>query len=59
MTGLETYLIGAAIGVGVKFIADLGVRLSKRTENTTDDMIANAFKSAVSGVSIMGLFKKK
>lgn len=56
MTGIEAYLVGAALGIGVKFLADIGVRLSKRTENTTDDMIAEAFKSAVSGFSF---FKKK
>lgn len=56
MTGIEAYLIGAGVGIGIKFIADLGVRLSKRTENTIDDMIAEAFKSAISGV---GFFKKR
>lgn len=56
MTGIESYLIGAAIGLGVKFIADLGVRISKRTENTIDDMIANSFKSAVGGFNF---FKKE
>jgi len=56
MTGIEIYLVGAAIGIGVKFIADLGIRLSKRSANTIDDMIAEAFKSAVNGFN---LFNKK
>lgn len=56
MTGLETYLVGVGIGIGLKFIADLGVRLSKRTENHVDDVIMNAFKSAVGGFNF---FKKK
>lgn len=56
MTGIEAYLVGAAIGIGAKFLADLGVRLSKKTANTTDDMIADAFKSATSGFNF---FKKK
>lgn len=56
MTGIEAYLIGAGIGLGLKFVADLGIRLSKRTENTTDDMIAEAFKSAVGGFNF---FKRK
>jgi len=58
MTGIEIYLIGAGIGIGLKFIADLGVRISKRTENHVDDMIANAFKSAVGSFNIFKLFKK-
>lgn len=56
MTGLEAYLVGAAIGIGIKFIADLGVRLSKKTANTTDDIIAEAFKNATSGFNF---FKRK
>lgn len=59
MTGIETYLIGMAIGVGVKFIADLGVRLSRRTKRThVDDIIADAFKSAVGGLGF-NIFKNK
>ena len=56
MTGIEVYLIGVGLGIGLKFIADLGVRLSARSENHIDDLIASAFKSAVNGFS---LFKKK
>lgn len=56
---LDSYLIGAAIGIGLKFVADVGVRLSKRTENHIDDLVANAFKTAVSGFSFFNFFKKK
>jgi len=58
MTGIEVYLVGMAIGIGIKFVADLGVRLSKRSENHVDDLIANAFKSAVGGLGF-NIFKNK
>lgn len=56
MTGIETYLVGAAVGIGLKFIADIGVRLSKRTENHVDDFIFTSFKNVVGGFNF---FKKK
>lgn len=52
MTGIEWFLIG----IGAKLVADLGVRISKRTENHIDDFIFESLKSVLSGVS---LFKKK
>lgn len=52
-------IIGALVGIGLKFVADIGVRLSKRTENHIDDLIATSFKNAVSGFGIFNFFKKK
>lgn len=49
-------IIGMLVGVGLKFIADIGVRLSKCTENHVDDFIATSFKNAVSGFRF---FRKK
>ena len=56
---MEDVLIGAAVGIGLKFIADLGVRLSKRTENHVDDFIASSFKAAVSSFNFYNIFKRK
>lgn len=56
MTGIGTYLLGVAIGIGLKVVADVSVRLSKRTENHIDDLIATSFKSVVNGFNF---FKKK
>lgn len=56
MTGIETYLLYVGLGIGLKFVADLAVRGSKKTENHVDDLIANAFKSAVNGFNF---FRKK
>ena len=53
MTVLEIFLLG----VGVKFVADLAVRISKSTDNHIDDWVANSLKAAVN--SSVSFFKKK
>lgn len=53
---LQYYITGALIGVGLNFIANIAVRLSKRTENHIDDLLANTFKNAVNGFKLP--FKK-
>ena len=44
------------ITLGAKIVADIGVRVSKKTENHIDDLIFNSIKSVIGSI---GLFKKK
>jgi len=55
MTGVEEYLLIIVITWGVRTLADLGVRYSKRTENTVDDVIFSNFKKVANFLN----FKKK
>lgn len=44
MTGIVEYLVVIGITWGVRTIADLGVKHSKKTENTVDDIIFTNLK---------------
>jgi len=44
MSGIGEYLLVVGITWGVRTLADLGVKYSKRTENTVDDLIFGNLK---------------
>lgn len=52
---MKEILLTFVVTWGLKSVADIAVKLSKRTENTTDDIIANNFKKIVNGFN----FKRK
>ena len=55
MGGIGEYLLVIGVSWAVRTIADIGVKHSKRTENTVDDVIFNNFKKVIS----MDLFRTK